>query len=43
MFVQDTDGNPIGLMRAEDFVSNVGYTSESYQTTDLRLPRRTQT
>lgn len=35
--LEDTDGNPIGLMRAEDFVSNVGYTSESYQTTDLRL------
>ena len=33
----DMDGNPIGLMRAEDFVSNVGYTSDSYQTTDLRL------
>ena len=33
----DTDGNPIGLMRAEDFVSNVGYTSEAYQTTELRL------
>ena len=35
--LEDTDGNPIGLMRAEDFVSNVGYTSEFYQTTDLRL------
>ena len=33
----DTDDNPIGLMRAEDFVSNVGYTSESYQKTDLKL------
>ena len=35
--IEDTDGNPIGLMRAEDFVSNVGYTFDSYQTTDLRL------
>ena len=35
--LEDTDGNPIGLMRAEDFVSNVGYTSDSYQTMDLRL------
>lgn len=35
--LRDNDGNPIGLMRAEDFVSNVGYTSDSYQTTDLRL------
>lgn len=35
--LEDTDGNPIGLMRAEDFVSNVGYTSEAYQTTELRL------
>ncbi len=35
--LEDTDGNQIGLMRAEDFVSNVGYTSESYQTTNLKI------
>lgn len=35
--LEDTSGNPIGLMRAEDFVQNVGYTSDSYRTTDLRL------
>ncbi|MBQ8804827.1 MAG: GerMN domain-containing protein [Tyzzerella sp.] len=35
--LKDTDGTAIGLMRAEDFVQNVGYTSDSYQTTDLRL------
>ena len=33
----DTDGNPIGLMRAEDFASNVGYISDSYQTAEFRL------
>lgn len=35
--LMDTDGIAIGLMRAEDFVQNVGYTSDSYATTNLQL------
>lgn len=33
----DTDGNVIGLMRAEDFVQSTGSSIDSYQTTDLKL------
>lgn len=33
----DLDGNAIGMMREEDFVQNVGYTSDYYQTTELKL------
>lgn len=31
------NGEPIGLMKAEDFVQNTGSSIESYQTTDLTL------
>lgn len=33
----DSDGNPIGMMRAEDFVQSTGSSIDSYQTTDLTL------
>ena len=33
----DSDGNAIGMMRAEDFVQNTGSSMDSYQTTDLTL------
>lgn len=33
----DSDGNVIGMMRAEDFVQNTGSSIDSYQTTDLML------
>ncbi len=33
----DSDGNAIGLMRAEDFVQSTGSSIDSYQTTDLKL------
>ncbi len=33
----DSDGNAIGMMRAEDFVQSTGSSMESYQTTDLTL------
>lgn len=33
----DSDGNAIGMMRAEDFVQNTGSSIDSYQTTDLIL------
>ena len=33
----DNDGIVIGMMRAEDFVSNTGSSIDSYQTTDLKL------
>lgn len=33
----DSDGNVIGMMRAEDFVQNTGSSIDSYQTTDLTL------
>jgi len=33
----DSDGNVIGLMRAEDFVQNTGSSINSYQTTELKL------
>lgn len=33
----DSDGNLIGMMRAEDFVQSTGSSIDSYQTTDLTL------
>lgn len=33
----DSDGNAIGMMRAEDFVQSTGSSIDSYQTTDLTL------
>ena len=33
----DSDGNAIGMMRAEDFVQSTGSSIDSYQTTDLVL------
>lgn len=35
--LKDKQGNPIGLMRAEDFVQNTGTSINSYQTTELTL------
>lgn len=35
--LKDGQGNPIGLMRAEDFVQNTGTSINSYQTTELNL------
>lgn len=35
--LKDHAGNAIGLMQAEDFVQNTGYTVNTYQTTDLKL------
>ncbi len=33
----DSNGNVIGMMRAEDFVQSTGSSIDSYQTTDLKL------
>jgi len=35
--LEDLEGNPIGLMCAEDFVQNTGFSLKSYQATDLKL------
>ena len=35
--LMDSNGNPIGMMRAEDFVQSTGSSIDSYQTTDLTL------
>ena len=35
--LEDLEGNPIGLMCAEDFVQNMGFSLKSYQATDLKL------
>lgn len=35
--LKDNAGNAIGLMQAENFVQNTGYTVNTYQTTNLKL------
>lgn len=35
--LKNKDGNPIGLMSAQDFVQNIGSSFDSYQTMDLKL------
>lgn len=35
--LEDLSGNPIGLMCAEDFVQNTGFSLKYYQATDLKL------